>query len=208
MLPVATNREVYRLLRDGITVELRHADGSLKPERVRLVGWIDPASNDFSWHPSLGLEASCIHAGRMPSGLSMASRYSCASGGRPSSPCRKPTTATSVTRDTIPRLFDANNFTLSNGLKTLMGDGHAPFETFAAWKRLEEDGPESTSLETLLRATCEPARFLDLIENFILFEDARGGLRKVLAKYHQALGVKRAIEVALREAAVQATLLG
>ena len=44
------------------------------------------------------------------------------------------------------------------------------------------------------RATCEPARLLDLIENFTLFEDARGGLRKVLGKYHQVLGVNRAID--------------
>jgi len=98
-------------------------------------------------------------------------------------------------RDTIPRLFDFNGFTiLSNGLEALMGASHAPFDSFAPWKRLEEDGPESVALETMLRATCEPSRFLDLIESFLLFEDARGGLRKVVAKYHQVLGVNRAIE--------------
>ena len=32
------------------------------------------------------------------------------------------------------------------------------------------------ALETLLHAACEPVRFLDLIESFLLFEDARGGL--------------------------------
>ena len=98
-------------------------------------------------------------------------------------------------RDTIPRLFEPNGFTvLSNGLEALMGPSHAPFEVFAPWKRLEEEGPESIGLEALLRATCEPARFLDLIENFLVFEDARGGLRKVTGKYHQVLGVNRAIE--------------
>ena len=98
-------------------------------------------------------------------------------------------------RDTIPRLFDFNGFTiLSNGLEALMGASHAPFEIFAPWKRLEEDGPESVALETMLRATCEPSRFLDLVESFLLFEDARGGLRKVVAKNHQVLGVNRAIE--------------
>src|SRR5258708_30098743 len=75
-----------------------------------------------------------------------------------------------------------------------MGYAQAPFDAFARWKRLEEDGPEGPGLETLLRAACEPARFLDLIENFLLFEEARGGLRKVVAKYHQVLGVNRAIE--------------
>ncbi len=75
-----------------------------------------------------------------------------------------------------------------------MGASHAPFDSFAPWKRLDEDGPESVALETMLRATCEPSRFLDLIESFLLFEDARGGLRKVVAKYHQVLGVNRAME--------------
>ena len=56
-----------------------------------------------------------------------------------------------------------------------MGPSHAPFEAFAPWKRLEEDGPESVALETLLRATCEPARFLDLVENFLLFEERAAG---------------------------------
>ncbi|HMP61663.1 MAG TPA: type I restriction endonuclease subunit R [Phenylobacterium sp.] len=98
-------------------------------------------------------------------------------------------------RDAIPHLFDANGFViLSNGLEALMGASHAAFEYFAPWKRLEEGGPEAPGLETLLRATCDPARFLDLIENFVLFDDARGGLRKIVAKYHQVLGVNRAIE--------------
>jgi type I restriction enzyme R subunit len=46
----------------------------------------------------------------------------------------------------------------------------------------------------MLRATCQPERFLDLIENFLLFDEARDGLRKVVGKYHQVLGVNRAIE--------------
>src|SRR5262245_3822197 len=33
MLPVVANRDVYRLLRDGIPVEVRQRDGSLKRER-------------------------------------------------------------------------------------------------------------------------------------------------------------------------------
>ena len=47
MLPIAANREVYRLLRDGVAVELRQPDGSLKPDRVRLVDWTNATANDF-----------------------------------------------------------------------------------------------------------------------------------------------------------------
>ncbi|MBA3812165.1 MAG: type I restriction endonuclease subunit R, partial [Caulobacteraceae bacterium] len=98
-------------------------------------------------------------------------------------------------RDTIPAVFDAHGFViLSNGIEAVMGDARAPFDAFAPWKRLEEEAPEGPAVETLLRAACEPARFLDLVENFLLFEEARGGLRKIVAKYHQVLGVNRAIE--------------
>ena len=47
MLPVAANRALWRLLRDGVVVELRQADGSMQPERVRVIDWLDPDANDF-----------------------------------------------------------------------------------------------------------------------------------------------------------------
>lgn len=196
MLPVAANREVYNLLRDGVGVELRQPDGSLKPDRVRLVDWSNPAANDFYLASQLWI-ASDLYK-RRPDTIGFVN-------GMPLLLCEWKAPTQSVQeayeanlrdyRDTIPRVFDLNGFTvLSNGLEALMGPSHASFDDFSPWKRLEEDGPESIGLETLLRATCEPARFLDLIENFLIFDDARGGLRKVTAKYHQVLGVNRAIE--------------
>ena len=41
MLPVAANRELWRLLRDGVAVEARQPDGSFKPERVWVIDWTD-----------------------------------------------------------------------------------------------------------------------------------------------------------------------
>lgn len=196
MLPVPANRDLWRLLRDGVPVQLRQPDASLKPDRVRVIDWIDPGANDF-FVASQAWVASDLYK-RRPDTIGFVN-------GLPLLLCewKAPSQAVQEAydgnlndyRDTVPRLFDANGFVLlSNGLQALMGASHAPFEAFAPWKRLEEDGPESVELATLLRATCEPARLLDLIENFTLFEEARGGLRKVLGKYHQVLGVNRAIE--------------
>jgi type I restriction enzyme R subunit len=195
MLPVAANREVYRLVRDGIVVQVREGDGSLKDERVAIIDWTKPKANDFFIGSQVWVESSLYK--RRPDALGFVN-------GIPllliewkdlTRPVQEAYDANLRDyRDTIPRLFDFNGFTiLSNGLEALMGASHAPFDAFAPWKRLHEDGPESVALETMLRATCEPARFLDLVENFLLFEDARGGLRKVVAKYHQVLGVNRAI---------------
>jgi type I restriction enzyme, R subunit len=196
MLPVAANREVYKLLRDGIAVQVRCADGSLRDERVAVIDWMNASANDFFVGSQVWIESNFYT--RRPDAVGFVN-------GIPllliewkdlTQPVQEAYEANLRDyRDTIPRLFDFNGFTiLSNGLEALMGASHAPFDSFAPWKRLEEDGPESVALETMLRATCEPSRFLDLIESFLLFEDARGGLRKVVAKYHQVLGVNRAIE--------------
>jgi type I restriction enzyme R subunit len=203
MLPVGANRDVYRLLREGVPVQVRRPDGSTKPERVAVIDWANPAANDFFLGSQFWI-ASDLYT-RRPDAVGFIN-------GVPllliewkdlTQPVQEAYDKNLRDyRDTIPRLFDFNAFTiLSNGLEALMGPSHAPFEAFASWKRLEEDGPESVALETMLRATCEPTRFLDLVENFLMFEDARGGVRKVLAKCHQVLGVNRAIDAVKQIAA-------
>ena len=64
----------------------------------------------------------------------------------------------------------------------------------AEWKRVHsEDESPKVSLETILQALCTPKRLLDVVENFILFMEAQGGLIKILAKNHQYLGVNNTI---------------
>jgi type I restriction enzyme R subunit len=44
----AANRDVYRLLKDGIVVSVPdHERGGQKPERIRVVDWDVPGNNDF-----------------------------------------------------------------------------------------------------------------------------------------------------------------
>jgi type I restriction enzyme R subunit len=45
----------------------------------------------------------------------------------------------------------------------------------------------------MIRGTGDPAKLLDVIENFILFSESQQGLVKLIAKNHQYLGVNRAI---------------
>ena len=52
-------------------------------------------------------------------------------------------------------------------------------------------------MEVMLRGVCDPARLLDLVENFTLFSEERSGLRKILAQNHQVLGVNKAIPALL-----------
>jgi type I restriction enzyme, R subunit len=73
----------------------------------------------------------------------------------------------------IPQLFWYNAFLIaSNGADSRVGSLTADWDRCFEWKRIErEDESRRVSLEVMIRGTCEPGRFLDLIENFTLFCD-------------------------------------
>ena len=97
--------------------------------------------------------------------------------------------------DTTPHLFYYNAFLiLSNGLESKVGTLGSKYEFFHDWKRLEEREPGSVALETMLRGICKKEIFLDLLENFILFDHSGGHTAKILARNHQYLGVNEAIK--------------
>jgi type I restriction enzyme R subunit len=197
MLPLNANREVLGLLRDGVPVRLRRPDNSgFDDLLVRAVDWRDTTANDFLVASQVWISG-VLHT-RRPDTIGYVNGLPLlfAEWKAPSCPLAEAHEKNLRDyKDTVPQLFYANGFViLSNGIDTVMGSSHAPFEFFAGWNKLEEGQPDDPSLETMLRATCEPARFLDLIENFVLYEEARGGMRKIVAKYHQVLGVNRAIE--------------
>ena len=98
-------------------------------------------------------------------------------------------------RDTIPHLFHHNAIImLGNGDKAKIGSLSSRWGHFHEWKRLAEEEPGVVDMETLLKGVCTKRNFLDLVENFIAFDDSSGETRKILARNHQFLGVNRAIE--------------
>ena len=68
--------------------------------------------------------------------------------------------------------------------------------TPAPWKTV--DGREVVTglpaLEVLIRGVFDPLRFLDIVQNFVLFSDEAIGLVKRVAKYHQYWAVNAAVE--------------
>jgi type I restriction enzyme R subunit len=196
MLPVAANREIHALLRDGIPVDINNEDGTKQQDRAILIDWRNPANNEFLLASQFWLSSHLYT--RRPDAVGFVNGIPLlvAEWKAPTVSCEDAYQKNLRDyRDTIPHLFYANGLViLSNGLEAVAGPSHAPWEVFAPWKRIDEEGASSVALEQMIRATCHPERFLDIIENFVLFEEARGGLRKVLAKYHQYLGVNRAVD--------------
>ena len=59
-------------------------------------------------------------------------------------------------------------------------------------QRREREG--TVGRGSLLNGMLTKDRLLDLVENFILFDDSRaGGTRKIVARNHQVLGVNNAV---------------
>ncbi|MBR5777919.1 MAG: type I restriction endonuclease subunit R [Bacteroidales bacterium] len=98
--------------------------------------------------------------------------------------------------DTIPQLFHHNAFIIfSNGLEARVGTIDSKWEFFHEWKRLNEMEAGNIELPTMLRGICKKENFLDLLENFILYDHSDGRTVKILSRNHQYLGVNQAVEM-------------
>ena len=98
--------------------------------------------------------------------------------------------------DTIPQLFRFNALIMfSNGLEARVGTIDSKWEFFHEWKRLNEMETGNIELPTMLKGICKKENFLDLLENFILYDHSEGTTVKILARNHQYLGVNQAVEM-------------
>lgn len=198
---VAANKEVVRLLRDRIPVPTVGEDGQPTTVHVTAIDWENPSNNEF-------LMASQVwFAGDLGQKRADAVGFV---NGIPLLFCefKAPTQPVSDALDgnlkdyraTIPHVFAPTGFGLiSNGHDTRLGAVEAPWEHWLEWKRLEEEDAPTNSLEVAIRGACEPARFLDIVENFVVFQEEAqksGQVRliKKVARNHQVLGVNRAIQ--------------
>lgn len=97
--------------------------------------------------------------------------------------------------ETIPHLFYYNAFLmLSNGVEAKVGTLGSKWEFFHEWKRLTEADHGNVELATMLRGICKKENFIDLLQNFIIYDHKDKGTAKILARNHQYLGVNEAVK--------------
>ena len=98
-------------------------------------------------------------------------------------------------KDVIPKLFYYNAFVmLSNGVESRIGSITAKYQHFHEWKRITEDEAGIVALDRIIVGVCEKRRFMDMFENFILFDTSLGNTVKLIASNHQFIGVNKAID--------------
>lgn len=193
---ITTNREKDQLIRNGVQVTYRNDKGERLAKRLRLFDFDNPEANHFlvvrefwvkgspyrrradivgfvNGIPLLFMELKNINRTLKAAYEENLSDY----------------------KDTIPHLFYYNAFiVLSNGDEAKIGSVSSKFEHFSTWKRLHEEEPGAVDMETLLKGVCSKKNFMDILENFILFDESSGRSVKIVARNHQFLGVNKAIE--------------
>lgn len=107
----------------------------------------------------------------------------------------------------IPSLFTYNEVAvISDGIYAKAGTLTADWERFMPWRTVDgkDVAPKaSLQLDVLIKGIFEKNRFLDLIRNFIVFEDDGGQLFKKMAGYHQFHAVNKAIDSTLKASAAR-----
>jgi type I restriction enzyme R subunit len=193
----AANREIYRLLKDGIPVSVPDREqGGQKTERLRVVDWAQPEQNDFLLVSQLSVVGSLYTCRPDLVGFVNGLPWVVIELKKPGVPARAAFDENLTHyKKAIPQLFWFNALLIaSNGTDSRVGSLTADWERWVEWKRIErEDEPRRVSLEVMLRGTCDRNRLLDLVENFTLFSEHKAGLVKVLGQNHQFLGVNNAI---------------
>jgi len=193
---VAANREKHDLIRDGVQVAFRDDTGELKRERLRVLDFDLPESNHFLCVRELWIQGELYH--KRPdiigfvNGLPMLF-IECKNVHKNLKTAFEKNF--SDYKDTIPHIFHHNAIVMfGNGVEAKIGSITSQWEHFHEWKRLAEDEPGAVDMETLLKGVCDKRNFLDLVENFIVFDESSGAPAKILARNHQFLGVNQAIE--------------
>lgn len=197
------NREFHRLLLNGVPVSYRHNDDT-RQDQALLVDFQNPARNEF-----LAINQFTIQGSKQPRRPDIL----CFLNGLPiallelKSPKDENTdiwqayNQIQTYKDELPDLFAYNEaLVISDGLTARIGSLTADQERFLPWRTIsdEDDKPlVEWQLEIMVRGFFDPARLLDFLRYFILFENADGQLIKKIAGYHQFHAVREAVQATI-----------
>lgn len=192
------NFEKYKLLRDGIPVDYINQKGEqIKNKRLKVFDFDEAENNNFLAVRQLWIQGKSRRE-RRPDIIGFVN-------GIPllfielKAAHRKLENAYNENftdyKDVIPRLFYYNAFViLSNGIESRIGSITGKYQHFHEWKRITEEDEGIVDLDRIIVGVCDKKRFLDLFENFILYDDTLGDVVKIIARNHQFIGVNKAIE--------------
>ncbi|MFQ5493489.1 MAG: type I restriction endonuclease subunit R [Candidatus Dojkabacteria bacterium] len=197
MSVVKANQEIYKLLKDGLEVKVAEDDGSTRDERIKYIDFTNKENNQFQIVSQMWIVGD-VYTKRpdvilFVNGIPIILFELKASHKNLSDAIHK---NIKPYLETIPKLFWYNMaVVLSNGIENKIGAFTSPYEFYNDWKKVESENDESkTDLRTLVFGVCEKSRLLDLFENYVLFDESKGKIKKIIPRYFQYYGVNKAFE--------------
>ena len=195
--PVAANKFIYEMLKNGVKVQFKDNNGIDTEDIVRVLDFKNPDNNEFllirqfkisgehyncradlilfvNGLPLVFIELKAAHKHIEDAFYNNITHY----------------------KKEIPQVFWYNAFIIvSNGTDAKFGTITSKWEHFSDWKKIDDENDKGIiSADTLMKGMCSKKNLLDIIENFTLFQDTKGGTIKICAKNHQFLGVNNAIK--------------
>ena len=205
---IQRNRALHRLLVDGVTVEYRDADGTIRGAQARVIDFDDPASND--WLAVNQFSVTENKHSRRPDVVLFVNGLPLAVLELKNAADEDATIWTAFQqlqtyKAEVPSLFAPNAvLVVSDGVEARVGTLSAGREWFKPWRTIAGEGMADAQLpemQVVIGGILAPGRFLDLVRDFIVFEDEGGGrLAKKMAGYHQFHAVQVAVGETLRAA--------
>jgi type I restriction enzyme, R subunit len=201
------NRALHRLLVDGVTVEYRDAEGNIRGAQARVIDFDAPAGNDWlavsqfsvvenkhSRRPDVVL---CVN------GLALAV-VELKNAADENATIWSAFQQLQTYKAEVPTLFAPNALlAISDGVEARVGTLSAGREWFKPWRTIAGESLADAhvpELQVVIEGLCAPRRFLDLLRDFIVFEDDSGRIAKKMAGYHQFHAVQVAVGETLRAA--------
>lgn len=207
----ARNRHLYRLLVDGVTVEYRAKDGSVRGAQARVLDLDTPDQNDWLAVNQFTIEENrhvrrpdiVLFVNGLPLGL-----VELKNAADENATIWSAFQQFQTYQAELPTLFAYNAFLIiSDGLEARIGTLTSGREWFKPWRTIGGQilaAATVPELQVMVEGVCERRRFLDLVCHFIVFEDeGRGPLIKKMAGYHQFHAVNTAVAETLRAARLQ-----
>jgi type I restriction enzyme R subunit len=208
---IENNRAFHRLLVEGVDVEFRNANGQIVHDKVWLIDFANPESNEFLAVNQLTVEEGqfnrradvVVFINGIPLAVLELKNIT-----DKQATIRKAFDQLQTYKAQIPVLFHSNALlVISDGHEARLGTITSDWERFMTWRTVtgkELVPPGSLQLETMLKGVFDKSRLLDLVRNFIVFEDDGEKVTKKIAGYHQFHAVNKAVESTLRAAGVPA----
>ena len=208
---IARNREFHRTLVNGVTVEYRADDGSIRGAQAIVVDFDDVSANDFLAVNQVTFTENqnqrradiVLFVNGLPLGVVELKN-----------PADEDVdiwdawNQLQTYKGELPSLFAMNELLLiSDGTEARVGTLTAGKEWFKPW-RTTTGGAEAAAtlpqLQVMLEGVCSRDRLLAMLRDFIVFEDdGSGTLVKKMAGYHQFHAVQAAVWETLRAAELQ-----